>query len=223
MTAPTARLCDRISFAAAIFDMDGLLAHTSNVWRIGEEALLDRLGRRWSPELTLKFRGMNAFDCAAVICREYPSDLPVAECQKTMRDAMIDQYETGDVRPLPGAVELVRHLHGRLPMAVASGSPLAGIEAVTRRLGIGDCFSVLVTSEDVPRGKPAPDVFLEAARQLRVEASRCVVFEDAPVGVQAAKAAGMACWCVPSCPREMFTTLPDRFCDSLTDLLHRAD
>jgi HAD superfamily hydrolase (TIGR01509 family) len=212
-----------LSFAAAIFDMDGLLAHTSNVWRIGEEALLHRIGARWSPELTLKFRGMNAYDCAAVIHREFAPDLPVAECQKILRDALIGQYETGEIRPLPGAVELVRHLHGRVPMAVASGSPLAGIEAVTRRMGIGDCFDALVTSEDVPRGKPAPDVFLEAAKQLGIEASRCVVLEDAPVGVEAAIAGGMTCYCVPSCPREMFTTLPSCFCDSLIELVTACD
>ena len=95
---------------------------------------------------------------------------------------------------LPGAEELMRALHGAgFAQALASSTPLANITLIGELLGLGRYLSALVSGETVARGKPAPDIFLRAAQELHVEASACVVIEDAVAGVQAAHAGGMRC------------------------------
>ncbi len=209
---------DPMPFDGAIFDMDGLLVETSHLWRQAEEALLGRIGQSWSRELALKFRGLNAPDIGRVIQETFRPNLSPAECSRLVQRELVRAYAHGRVTAQPGAVALVRRLNGRVKLAVASGSPLAGIERAMSQLHLRQCFEALVSSESVERGKPHPDVFLEAARQLGVDPTRCVVFEDAPVGVEAAKAAGMTCLCIPTCPREMFTTQPDGVYESLDDV-----
>ena len=104
----------------------------------------------------------------------------------------------GNVPPMPGLRELLDEIDRRgLPRAIASSGIRRYVEAVLRVNGLPDRFSVIITGDQVAHGKPAPDVFLAAARALNVEPSDCLVLEDAPAGVQAAKAAGMACIAVP--------------------------
>jgi HAD superfamily hydrolase (TIGR01509 family) len=102
------------------------------------------------------------------------------------------------IEPMPGAVDLVRRLGRRAPLVVASGSPMTIIEHAMSQLNLLTCFKSLITSESVARGKPHPDVFLAAAGAMKVPPAQCLVFEDSPAGIDAALAAGMACFCVPS-------------------------
>jgi HAD superfamily hydrolase (TIGR01509 family) len=110
---------------------------------------------------------------------------------------MLARY--GSAPPLiPGAVEAVRRIAARWPLAIASSSNPELIEVVVRATGLGDVFRVAVSSQEVPRGKPAPDVYLEAARRLGVEPIRCAAVEDSHNGIRSAKAAGMRVVAVPN-------------------------
>ncbi len=95
------------------------------------------------------------------------------------------------VRPLP-LIEVVKSYHGRRPMAVGTGSEHRMAEMLLRHLGLFDCFDAIVGADDVQRHKPEPDTFLRCAELIGVPPEKCVVFEDAEFGIQAAKSAGMA-------------------------------
>lgn len=184
---------------AFIFDMDDLLVRSAPTWTAAEKVLLDRIGYPYSPELAQRYKGMNAFDVARTIHEIVRPDLPVEECQRILRTALIERF-SGAIEPMPGAVDLVKRLQPLRPCAVASGSPLQAIETVMTKLGIREGFRHIVTSESVAHGKPHPDVFLAAAGALGVEPACCVVFEDSIHGVQAGIAAGMTVYAVPSTP-----------------------
>ena len=104
---------------------------------------------------------------------------------------MLFQTRLSEVVPKQVVCEIARVFHLRKPMAVASGSGKVVVLKQLTSLGIVDWFDAIVTSEDTERHKPEPDVFLEAARRISIEPARCVVFEDSPLGFQAAEAAGM--------------------------------
>lgn len=206
--------------AAYIFDMDDTLVATSPMWRRAEEALLRALGEEWSADLAQRYKGMNALDVASVIHDHVQPALSRLECQQILRNVLIQEFCSGCIRAMHGAVELVRQLHGQAPLAVASGSPLVCIESAMESLGIRQCFDALLTSELVSRGKPHPDIFLVAARKLNVEPSDCVVFEDSLIGTQAGKAAGMQVICVPSGQhRQEIAQLADVILPTLADAL----
>jgi HAD superfamily hydrolase (TIGR01509 family) len=184
--------------AALIFDMDDTLVATSALWQEAECRLLEEIGHRWSPELAIRYKGMNALDVAATIHHLLQPPLPVRSCQEIMRKALFQAFEKGAIKPMSGALDCVRALADSYPLAVASGSPLPLIELALKRLKLRDFFDVFVSSESVARGKPFPDIFLAAAKALGTDPVRCLVFEDSLVGVLAARAAGSACFAVPS-------------------------
>ena len=188
---------------ACIFDMDDLLVRSTPLWRAAEMHLLQRLGATWSDALALKYKGMNALDVARVIHAQLAPTLSLSQCQSILRQRLIEEFK-GNFEPCSGALTLVRHLHQRYPLALASGSPLEAIQMALSRIGLLQCFGCIVSSESVPRGKPHPDVFLEAAAQLGHRPEHCIVFEDSLIGVQAARSAGMHCYAIPSChPKEI--------------------
>lgn len=205
--------------AALIFDLDDTLAATSPLWHRAESHLLEEIGHHWSAELALQYKGMNALDVAATIHRLLQPELPVESCQRILRDALFRAFETDTIKSMPGAIPCVRRFAGILPMALASGSPLPLIELALQRLGVRDAFVVVLSSESVARGKPAPDIFLAAAKALKTDPARCLVFEDSLVGVQAARAAGMACFAVPSSSPEDIAQIATRTFASLEDVL----
>ncbi|MEX0774907.1 MAG: HAD family phosphatase [Phycisphaeraceae bacterium] len=194
---------------AFIFDMDDTLVATSALWRDAEEHLLLALGAKWSPALAAKYKGMNALDVAATIWRELEPPLGLAQCQRIMRDRLLENFRRMPIREINGAVRLVRRCAevGNVAMAVASGSPMEAIGYALEQLGIGDAFGCVLSSEAVPRGKPQPDVFLAVAQQLAVAPRACLVFEDSLIGAQAARAAGMACMVCPSVSAEGIATV----------------
>jgi HAD superfamily hydrolase (TIGR01509 family) len=204
--------------AAYIFDMDDLLIRSTAIWTKAERTLLAAIGQEWTPELAIQYKGMNALDVAATIHRLCQPPMPLEQCQKLMRDSLLESF-AAKIEAMAGAVELVRALHGQRPMAVASGSPLAAIRSALGQLGIIECFDQVITSESVARGKPHPDVFLAAAKALGVEPEKCLVFEDSLIGVKAAVAAGMSVACVPSGPAEEIHRLTPHVFDTLAAVL----
>jgi HAD superfamily hydrolase (TIGR01509 family) len=179
---------------AVIFDMDGVISDTQMLHAEVEARLLEDWGvRMTAEEITARFAGVADHDFfpAALgrpLAAEELGEI-VARKWRDMADAA-----PGRIVAMEGAVDLIRLLRARgLPLAVASSSPMSFIHQVLDELGIADAFAVRATGEEVPAGKPAPDVFLLAARRLDVEPAACLVIEDAPAGVAAARAAGMRC------------------------------
>lgn len=196
--------------------MDDLLIRTGDVWNRAAARLLPKYGRQWTPALEVHYKGMNCPDVAGALRRVLGIEQTPQVFAGEYRQALIEEFPKKP-QAMKGAVELVRLLHERRQlMAVASGSPMALIERTVAQLEIAGCFSYLISSESVARGKPYPDVFLAAAMGLRIEPADCLVFEDSPAGVAAARAAAMTCFCVPSADptliknaTRMFTSLAD--------------
>jgi HAD superfamily hydrolase (TIGR01509 family) len=184
---------------AVIFDLDGLLADTEPLWSESARVLLERRGRSYDPGLKTLFMGRPPAEVARIMKEHYSLQGRVQELLAERLEILEQLYATGPVSPMPGAIELVTDLEAEdVPMAVASGSPGYLVRTVLETLGLRKQLPVALGSDEVDRGKPAPDLFLLAARRLGATADRCVVLEDAPAGVQAALAAGMACVAVPS-------------------------
>ena len=176
---------------AVVFDMDGVLVDTEHLWDEVREQLTDEWGGRYTPEAQRAMMGMSSLEWSGylheVVGLREPPDAINAEVVRRM----LARYEV-DLPVVPGAREAVRRLHDDgLGLAVASSSNRELIDAVLRRLELEPLFQVTVSSEEVARGKPAPDVYLEAARRLGVAAARCVAVEDSASGIRAAHASRM--------------------------------
>jgi HAD superfamily hydrolase (TIGR01509 family) len=185
----------RLRIDAVIFDMDGVLLDSEPLHDEVARAVLAECGvTTVSPDL---YVGMTTLDSFTVICREFALSQDPAELDARYAARVIPLLRAR-ARPLPGVPDVPRALRARgLRLAVASSSRMDVIEATLDGLGVGGLFDAIVSAVDVPRGKPAPDVFLEAARRLAVPPETCVVIEDSERGVQAARAAGMRCVAIP--------------------------
>jgi HAD superfamily hydrolase (TIGR01509 family) len=182
---------------AVVFDMDGVIADTEQVWDEVRERLVRERGGRWHEGAQADMMGMSSPEWSAYIHDE----LGLAETPEEINDEvvrrMLARYRSG-VPLLDGAVEAVERLAAAFPLAVASSSNRPLIEAVLEAAGIAGRFATTVSSEEVARGKPAPDVYLEAARRLGVAPERCAAVEDSHGGIRSAKAAGMRVIAIPN-------------------------
>ncbi|RLA55702.1 MAG: hypothetical protein DRR04_14575 [Gammaproteobacteria bacterium] len=176
---------------AFIFDMDSTLAETGAIWNSAIDRLLAVIDHRRDDEIERLSAGKKAEDVAIALHAFLKPELPLSECKPILRDALIDTFNRYPSVEVPGAVKMLYRLHGRVPMAVASGSPIKGIGITIDHLGVSQLFDLLLSSEDMERGKPSPDIFLATAERLGVAPEKCLVFEDSLVGVEAATAAGM--------------------------------
>ncbi|HWO81850.1 HAD family phosphatase [Gaiella sp.] len=176
---------------AVVFDMDGVLVDTEHLWDEVREALTEEWGGRYTPEAQEAMMGMSSPEWSRylheVVGLREPPEVINAEVVRRM----LERYEA-DLPVVPGAVEAVRRLAAAgYRLAVASSSNRELIDGVLRRLGLSELFAVTVSSEEVARGKPAPDVYLETARRLGVPPGRCMAIEDSASGIRAAHSAGM--------------------------------
>jgi beta-phosphoglucomutase family hydrolase len=177
---------------AVLWDLDGVLVDSApfhfQAWR----ELLASLGRELSEADFQRTFGLRN----DAILRELLGDLPPAEVERlaARKEALFREAARGHISALPGALPLLRLLRERgLRLALVSSTPRANIELVLSSLGLETAFDVVVGEEDVSRGKPDPEGFLLGAERLGVPPEECVVIEDAPVGVEAAKRGGMRC------------------------------
>lgn len=198
--------------------MDDTLVATAGFWKKAEARLWELCGARWTPELALRYKGMNALDVAATIHALTRPAMPLAECQAALRGFLDAEFRAGPILAMPAAVECVRALALDFRLVVASGSPAHLIAFSLGELGIRECFENLVTSEDVARGKPHPDVFLHAAAAAGVAPDDCLVVEDSLIGVEAARAAGMRSFAVPSSRHAETRALADHSAEDLSVL-----
>jgi HAD superfamily hydrolase (TIGR01509 family) len=121
-----------------------------------------------------------------------------ADIARSIVDALVQRYRAEGPPRIPGAVEAARRIAALYPVAVASGAPRRLIDVALAAAGLDDMVQIVVSADDVAHGKPAPDVYLEAARRLGVEPGRCLVVEDSANGLRAARAAGMVVALVPN-------------------------
>ena len=203
---------------ALLFDLDLTLIRSRSFWRHAEQVLLGYLGFDEQMDVHHCYNGLHATDAGKAIHALLKPTASEDECVRVFREALIEQFATQPIEAMPGAVDLVHRYAGRLPMAIASGSPQEGIHAAAVALGIHGTLDAAISSESVANGKPAPDVFVKAARELDVAVEDCVVFEDSVVGATAAVRAGMQCIVVPDQPESAFAGLPVHLVKSLADV-----
>lgn len=192
-----APIASRAVPAAVIFDLDGVLMDSEQRWNGAKGALVRETGGRWRDEAPSVMMGMSSPEWAAYLREELGVPMDVDAISRDVVRRMEDGYRAS-LPLLPGAGDAVRALAERWPLGLASSSNREIIDLVLDLAGFGDAFRVTVSSEEVERGKPAPDVYLAAARGLGVEAGRCVAIEDSSNGLRSAHAAGMAVIAVPN-------------------------
>ncbi|MFO7321573.1 MAG: HAD family phosphatase [Chloroflexota bacterium] len=182
---------------AVIFDMDGLLVDSEPVWMICERELLARRGKEWDFEIQRRLIGMRTHDFLHGMIAGYDLKDTYEDLRAELLDSMCALVPQ-KVVVRPGAPEVIALLQEHnLPCAIASSSARVIIEAVVESQGWQDIFHVRVSGDDVEHGKPAPDVYLEAARRLSVAPEHCLALEDSPTGARAAVAAGMTTIAIP--------------------------
>jgi HAD superfamily hydrolase (TIGR01509 family) len=182
---------------AVVFDMDGVIVDSEQVWDDVREGLAKERGGRWHERAQADMMGMSSPEWSRYMHDVIGLREPPEEINDEVVRRMLDRYRT-ELPLLPGATDAVARLAREFPLAVASSSNRPLIEAVLETAGVADHFATTVSSEEVARGKPAQDVYLEAARRLGVPAERCAAVEDSANGLRAAHAAGMRVLALPN-------------------------
>jgi HAD superfamily hydrolase (TIGR01509 family) len=183
--------------AAVIFDMDGLLLDSEQLWDEVREQLAAERGGRWTERSQREMMGMSSPEWSA-----YMHDVVgLAESPEQISAEVVRQIEAryrAHLPLLPGAESAVRRLAAVWPLGLASSSNREVIDLALDLSGLAPCFRATVSSEEVGRGKPAPDVYLEAAARLGVAATDCAAVEDSHNGIRSANAAGMTVLAIPN-------------------------
>ena len=211
--------------SAVIFDFDGVLADTEALHCAAYQAVLADIGIQLSPaEYFEHFLGLPDRECLTAVCvREGqtpdPADIETLLACKRACFAQLAQ----SAALYPGVAAVLRRLHQHFALAIASGAFRDEIETILERTGVRQLFAVVVGADDVRKGKPAPDPFLEALRALnrrgaRLSAAECVAIEDSPRGVAAAHAAGMRCIAVTTSHERSALAAADAIIEQVTEL-----
>jgi HAD superfamily hydrolase (TIGR01509 family) len=182
---------------AIVFDMDGVIVDSEQVWDEVRETYTREVGGTYSESATRDMMGMSSAEWSRYMAEALGVPGTPEEINAAIVERMLERY--GEAPPLiPGAVEAVRRCAERWRLAVASSSNPELIEVVLDAARLHDVIPVVVSSQEVAHGKPAPDVYLEAARRLGVDPRRCAAVEDSHNGIRSAKAAGMRVIAVPN-------------------------
>jgi HAD superfamily hydrolase (TIGR01509 family) len=186
-----------MTIAAVVFDMDGVLVDSEAVWDEARHEIAVEHGGRWPEDAQRTMMGMSSREWSRYMHEDLGVELPPEEISERVVARLSDLYR--DRLPLiDGARATVAALAGAWPLALASSANRPIIDLVLELAGLADRFEATVSSEEVERGKPAPDVYLEAARRLGVPAASCAAVEDSSNGLRSAAAAGMRVVAVPN-------------------------
>jgi HAD superfamily hydrolase (TIGR01509 family) len=205
---------------AVVFDLDGVLLQSEEVWDTVRKRYVVDHGGRYDDEVQRAMMGMSAPEWSQYLHEEVGVPDDPATINRDVVEGMLEAYRRR-LPLLPGAVEAVRRTAAAFPLALASSSNREVFEEVLDLAGIADCFRATVSSEEVAHGKPAPDVYLEAARRLGAAPERCVAVEDSHAGIRSAKAAGMQVIAIPNAsypPDHETLALADEVIPSLNEL-----
>lgn len=185
-------------YDAVIFDCDGTLVDSMSVhfdaWC--EALAIHGAGGVFKEDVFFAMGGRPTKDIVVELNDEYDLRLDPVAVAQAKRECFLKRLH--QVTLIDEVAEFAQSLRGKLPMAIATGGSRMVIEKTLQTLGISDWFDEVVTADDVINGKPAPDIFLKAAKLLGVDPARCLVLEDAPAGITAARLAGMQVVAVPS-------------------------
>jgi HAD superfamily hydrolase (TIGR01509 family) len=182
---------------AVVFDLDGLLLDTEQVWDDVREALTRERGGRWHDRAQADMMGMSSTEWSRYMHDELGLAEPPEELNRLVVERMQERY--ADRLPLiDGAVEAVGRLAESWPLGLASSSNRPLIDLALDEMRVAPLFAATVSSEEVERGKPAPDVYLEAARRLGARPEHVAAVEDSANGIRAARAAGMSVVAIPN-------------------------
>ena len=205
---------------AVVFDLDGVVVDSEQVWDDVREQLARERGGTWSHRAQADMMGMSSPEWSRYMHEVIGLPEPPEEINAEVVRRMMERY--AESLPLiDGAVEAIQRLAADFKLGVASSSNRPLIELVLERAGVAHLFAAVVSSEEVPRGKPAPDVYLEAARRLETPPERCAAIEDSSNGIRAAHAAGMRVVAVPNAhypPAEDALALANAVVDSPREL-----
>lgn len=182
---------------AVIFDLDGVLIDSERTWDEVRRAVVAEHGGHWTDAATRAMQGMSTPEWARYLVNELGATLTPERIAEVVIERMAERY-AGGPPVLPGAEDTVRVVAQRYPVAIASSSPPVLINAFLDATALTQTVRVVVSSEEVQAGKPAPDVYLEAAGRLRVPPTSCAAVEDTTNGLRAAMAAGMTVFALPN-------------------------
>jgi HAD superfamily hydrolase (TIGR01509 family) len=180
-----------------VFDLDGVLVDSEQVWDDVRETLARERGGRYDERAQRDMMGMSSVEWSRYMHERVGLAETPEEINSTVVERMLERYQAGPPW-IPGALEAVERMAASFTLGLASSSNRELIDAVLDAGGIAGLFRATVSSEEVARGKPAPDVYLEAARRLAADPGDCVAVEDSHNGIRSAKAAGMACIAIPN-------------------------
>jgi HAD superfamily hydrolase (TIGR01509 family) len=182
---------------AVVFDLDGVLLDSEQLWDEAREQLARERGGRWHENAQRDMMGMSSLEWSRYMHDVIGLPEPPEEISREVVERMAKLYRE-HLPVIPGAREAVERLAARRPLALASSSNRELIDLALELLGVARLFKATVSSEEVPRGKPAPDVYLEAARRLGIDPTHAAAIEDSENGIRAAKAAGMRVIAIPN-------------------------
>ena len=188
---------------AVLFDLDGVLIDSEPVWERTRRDFVRRQDAAWNLDLQRQMMGVSTEVWAATLSGLIGGALPPKEVARRVIDAMTVEYRR-ELPMIEGAADVVRELSGVIPLAIASGSPRVLIELVLELAGLTGCFQATLSTDEIDRGKPAPDAYVELARRLGFEPAECAAVEDSTNGLKSALAAGTVVIAVP--PR---ASMPD--------------
>ena len=181
---------------AVAFDLDGVLVDSEPVWEQVRRGLVAERGGHWAPDAQRKLMGMSTPEWARYLSDDLGVGLPPAEVATLVVDRMAARYRE-HVPLMDGAVDAVHRIAARWPLAVASSAPATLIETVLQSVGLRSCFTVVMSTEQVAHGKPAPDIDLAVTAALGCPPPDCAAVEDSSNGLRSAAAAGLRVIAIP--------------------------
>jgi HAD superfamily hydrolase (TIGR01509 family) len=186
-----------VSIEAVVFDLDGVILESEEIWDDVRERYVRERGGRYDAEAQRAMMGMSSTEWSRFIHERLGVEATPEEINADVVDLMIARYRR-ELPLVPEAREAVERMAAVFPLAIASSSNRPLIAVALELAGLDEFFRATVSSEEVPRGKPAPDVYLEAARRLGVDPERCAAIEDSQSGIASARAAGMRVVAIPN-------------------------
>jgi HAD superfamily hydrolase (TIGR01509 family) len=205
---------------AVVFDLDGVLVDSESVWNEARRALTEASGGSWREDAQQAMMGMSSLEWSRYMHDTLGVPMPPHEISEKVVAKLENAYRKR-LPLIPGAREAVLRLAERWPLGLASSANPPIIDLVLREAGLADSFEVTLSSEEVPNGKPAPDVYLEAARRLGADPSSCAAVEDSSNGLRSAHAAAMKVVAIPNAtfpPAPEALALADVVLDSIEKL-----
>jgi HAD superfamily hydrolase (TIGR01509 family) len=205
---------------AVVFDLDGILVQSEELWDAARRELAEEHGIEWPDDATDAMMGMSSKEWSRYVHDEVGVPDSPEEINRKVLKKLVDRYRT-DLPWIPGAREAVRRIGARWPLGLATSSNREIVDIVIEVGGFSDLIGVTVSSEEVERGKPAPDVYLEVMRQMGVEPGSTAAVEDSTNGLLSASAAGMRVIAIPNDahpPADRGLAVADVVLDSIAEL-----